>query len=213
MGIQKQMLSSDLILKGKEDTLKAIEHLGYIQIDTLSVVTRAHHHVLGSRVKDYKKQYLKSLEEKDRQVFEYWAHAASYLPMKDFRFTLQRKDNIGKGDGFWYEKNPKLMRYILDRIKAEGPLMSRDFKKSEPKKTSTIPVWSANPVKRALHQLFMEGKIMVSHRKGFQKVYDLTERVLPPDVETKKPGKKEYLEYSIKGGVYIYGFTQSLKKK
>lgn len=207
--LQQQLLHPKASFKGKTDTFKAIEHLGYIQIDTLSVVARAHHHVLGTRIKDYKEDYLKSLEEEDRLVFEYWAHAASYLPMKDFRFTMHRKHNIGKGDGFWYEKNPKLMQYILDRIRAEGPLMSRDFKSEEPKPKSTAPVWSSNPIKRALHQLFMEGQLMVSRRKGFQKTYDLAERVLPSNIDTSVPSKQEYLEYLIERDVRAHGLIQA----
>ncbi len=195
--LKSQLLDPKTKLKGKAATLDVIQHLGYIQIDTLSVIARAHHHVLRSRVSDYKMEYLKSLEEEDRTVFEYWAHAASYLPMKDFRFTLPRKATIGDGDGFWYERQPKLMAYILDRLRDEGPLMSRDFKNPEKKQSTTVPVWSSNPTKRALHQLFMEGQIMVQSRKGFQKVYDLTERVLPTEVDQSMPSHEEYLQYLI----------------
>lgn len=195
--LQSQLLNPDFSRKGKEATLEAIEHLGYVQIDTLSVVARAHHHVLRSRITDYQADYLKALEEEERKVFEYWAHAASYLPMKDYRFSLPRKTSIGSGDGFWYEKQPKLMNYILDRLKAEGPLMSRDFKNPEKKKKTTVPVWSSNPMKRALHQLFMEGQIMVQSRKGFQKVFDLTERVLPDHVNRALPSREEYIDYLI----------------
>ena len=195
--LDSQLLSSAHRLKGKKGTLETIQHLGYIQIDTLSVVARAHHHVLRTRVSNYQVEHLKELEEQDRQVFEYWAHAASYLPMKDYRFTLPRKNTIGNGDGFWYEKQPKQMNYILDRFKAEGPLMSRDFKEKVEKKTGSVPVWSSNPTRRALQQLFMEGTIMVQSRKGFQKVFDLTERVLPSNIDQSMPSKTEYLEYLI----------------
>ena len=195
--LQSQLLDHKTKLKGKQDTLKVFEQLGYIQIDTLSVVARAHHHVLSTRVSDYKHSYLKSLDEEDRAVFEYWAHAASYLPMRDYRFTLTRKAEIATGNGFWYKKKPKLMAYVLDRIRDEGPLMSRDFKNPHPKPSSSAPVWSSNPIKQSIHQLFMEGKIMVQSRKGFQKVYDLTERVLPDDVDRSVPSQEEYMRYLI----------------
>ncbi|HLP21515.1 MAG TPA: crosslink repair DNA glycosylase YcaQ family protein [Chitinophagales bacterium] len=74
----------------KAGTQNAIEHLGYIQIDTISVVERAHHHTIWSRVNDYHKKYLDELVE-DKKVFEYWSHAAAYLPMRDYRFSLMRK--------------------------------------------------------------------------------------------------------------------------
>ena len=86
--IGSQLLSGSSSLKGKEGTQQVIEQLGYIQIDTISVIARAHHHVLFTRVPDYQPAALKSLEEEDRQIFEYWAHAASYLPMKDFRYRI-----------------------------------------------------------------------------------------------------------------------------
>src|SRR6185295_19906503 len=70
---------------GKAGTLRAIEHLGYIQIDTISVVERAHHHVLWSRVPDYTARHLHDLQTADLQVFEYWSHAAAFLPMRDYR--------------------------------------------------------------------------------------------------------------------------------
>ncbi|PQL72252.1 DNA glycosylase AlkZ-like family protein, partial [Acinetobacter baumannii] len=72
---------------GRQGTLEAIEHLGYVQIDTISVVERAHHHILWSRVPDYDLSHLNSLV-RERQIFEYWYHAASYLPMKDYRYAL-----------------------------------------------------------------------------------------------------------------------------
>ncbi len=78
--------------RGQAGVLEAIEHLGYVQVDTISVVERAHHHVLWSRVPAYKAEHLKQLLEVEKKVFDYWAHAASYLSMRDFRFSLYRKE-------------------------------------------------------------------------------------------------------------------------
>jgi uncharacterized protein YcaQ len=75
----------------------AIEHLGYVQIDTLSVVERAHHHVLWSRVPGYDPRHLNQLIG-ERHIFEYWFHAASYLPMSDYRYALPRMMSIRKGE-------------------------------------------------------------------------------------------------------------------
>src|SRR4051794_13348373 len=77
--------------RGKQAVLRAIEHLGYVQIDTISVVERAHHHVLWSRVPEYSPALLHELQAVEGRVFEYWSHAAAYLPMKDYRFSLPRK--------------------------------------------------------------------------------------------------------------------------
>ncbi|MEL6866797.1 MAG: crosslink repair DNA glycosylase YcaQ family protein [Bacteroidota bacterium] len=188
---------------GLKGTLAAIEQIGYVQIDTISVVQRAHHHVLWSRVSNYQAQFLKELEEKHRQVFEYWAHAASYLPMRDYRFSLVRKKAIAAGTGHWSEKDPRLMAYVRDRIRAEGPLMSRDFKKGKQKDKEAV--WSIPPVNRALRQLFMEGQLMVSGRKGFQKIFDLTERVLPEGVNQQMPSTAEYFDYLIQRDIGAHG--------
>jgi len=72
----QQLLNSDL-RKGKAGALKVIQHLGYVQIDTLAVVARAHHHTLLSRADGYKEHYLDELLSKDKTIFEYWSHAAS----------------------------------------------------------------------------------------------------------------------------------------
>jgi uncharacterized protein YcaQ len=89
--LAEQGLLAFPLAKGKKTALATIEHLGYLQIDTLNVITRAHHHTLWSRLLDYKETFLNELLEKDKQVFEYWSHAASYLPMADFRFTAPQK--------------------------------------------------------------------------------------------------------------------------
>ena len=70
-------------------------------------------------------------------MFEYWTHAASYLPMKDYRFTLYKKNHVRNGDKHWFKKDKKLMQHILDRIKTEGPLMSKDFEDTRKEKQTS----------------------------------------------------------------------------
>jgi uncharacterized protein len=177
-----------------------IRHLGYIQIDTLSVVARAHHHVLWSRNHKYREEELHQLL-KSRNIFEYWSHAASYLPMEDFRFSLPRKQLYHDGHAHWFAKNKRIMKYVLDRIHAEGPLQSKDFE-TDRKRGSWFD-WK--PAKIALEQLFMEGTLMVSERKGFQKVYDLTERVIPSNVNTEMPTEEEYAEHLVRNNMRSLG--------
>jgi len=202
----RQFIISNQFDFGKNlTTQETIQHLGYIQIDTISVIQRTHHHVLWTRNPKYQIGEIQKLV-KEKKAFDYWAHAASYLPMEDFRFSLIRKNQIGEGDGFWYERNPKNMKYILDRIKAEGPLMSRDFKKEKVK--SDIP-WIKSPINQAMMQLFSEGKIMIVERQGFQKKYDLTERALPKKVDTKIPTEKEYFKYLINRDLRAHGLKKA----
>ncbi|MEM9820610.1 MAG: crosslink repair DNA glycosylase YcaQ family protein [Bacteroidota bacterium] len=192
--IHQQLLFPSFKAEHKKAVLAIVEHLGYVQIDTISVIERAHHHVIWSRFPKYQNTQLQGLEEKDRLVFEYWAHAAAYLPMRDFRFSLIRKAQIKAGKGHWGKRNPKMMKRVLERFKTDGALMARDFKKEHPK--SDLP-WAQHPVNQAIRQLYMEGTIMVTARQGFQKIYDLTEHVLPPKVDVSFPDRSAYLLYLI----------------
>ena len=176
-------------------TLSAIEHLGYIQIDTLSVVQRAHHHTLWNRNASYTPSHLDQLL-KEKSIFEYWSHAAAYLPMRDYRFSLVRKSAIKEGrQKHWHKPDPALMTSILKRIEHEGPLMAKDFV-SETRK-STNKEWSSNPNKQALETLFMQGDLLITERKNFHKVYDLTERALPNHVDTTMPTNDDYARFLV----------------
>jgi uncharacterized protein YcaQ len=189
--------------KKKSGVLNLIEHIGYVQIDTISVVERAHHHTIFTRLKDYKKEYLDELMNKNL-IFEYWSHAAAYLPMKDYRFSLPRKKLFSDGIQHWF-KDKKPTQYVYDRIKAEGPLQSKDFEE----KKANAGWWEWKTTKQALEQLFMEGKLMVAGRKNFQKVYDLTERVLPAGINTKMPTEKEMTEHLILSAIQANGIVAS----
>lgn len=174
-------------------TLSAIEHLGYIQIDTISVVQRAHHHTLWSRNPLYKTDHLELLMQQ-KKVFEYWSHAAAYLPMRDFKYSLVRKQAFIEGKEIrWYKGDEALLKSVLERITKEGPLMAKDFDNKDRKEGQ----WTIKPSKHALEYLFMQGKIMISHRQNFHKVYDLTERVLPADTDLNIPCEEEYAKFLI----------------
>jgi len=219
--LSTQFLGSGHGLRNRAGVLSAIERLGYIQIDTISVVERAHHHVAWSRVPNYHPGHLEKLEQ-ERRIFEYWAHAAAYLPMQDYRFTLFHKNHIESGPGHWYAKEKQAMQYLLDRIRVEGPLRSRDVEKWEEDagpvaarsgKIATVEKemdksWAGDPIKRAFRQLFMEGKIMVTGREGFQKVYDLAERVLPDSIDTRIPSRQDYLHHLIHQHLQAHGLIQ-----
>ena len=185
-------------------TLSAIEHLGYIQIDTISAIQRAHHHTLWNRNPRYLSSHLDHLLA-DTQIFEYWSHAASYLPMRDFRYSLPRKQAIAKGDQIhWYERDKHLMNSVLKRIATEGPLMAKDFE--HPGKKSSE--WASKPAKRALEYLFMQGDLMIPYRLNFHKVYDLTERVLPSDPNISVPNPEEYARFLITRYLQANGLGQ-----
>ena len=190
--------------RGTEAARRAIAHLGYIQIDTISVVERAHHHVLRTRVPNYRVGFLDALL-RERKVFEYWYHAAAYLPMEDYRYALPRMNGMRSGEIRWQRSRDKpLMRQVLERVTSDGPLRARDFE--DPRETRQ-GWWDWKPAKRALEQLFMQGDLMIVGREGFQKVYDLTERVLPSDINTTTPTTSELAEHLMDNTLRSHGFA------
>ena len=197
------LLQNEHFGRGRKATLRAVEQLGYVQIDTISVVQRAHHHVLWSRVPNYQPKFLDQLVAQ-RQLFEYWSHAAAWMPMRDYRYSLPRMAQMN-GERNWFKHcDKKLTREILARIQSEGPLRTRDFEDSREGKKEW---WDWKPAKQALEQLFMQGELMVSAREGFQKVYDLPDRVLPDWVDTRHPHMDEFADYLIDSSLRAHGFA------
>ena len=193
--------------RGLAGARKAINHIGYVQIDTISVVERAHHHVFNSRVPKFKPAMTNQMLL-DGDIFEYWSHAAAFLPIADYRFSLPYKHAIKSGQTHW-NKTPdkKLMGELLARVRSAGPIRSRDVETNTTKRAGW---WDWKPAKKALEQLYMEGDLMVSDRKGFQKTYDLTERVLPSHVNSQMPSMEELATHIVEQQLRCHGFA-SLK--
>lgn len=198
---QRLMVASQKLTGPTLKPREIIEHLGYVQIDTISVVERAHHHVFWSRNHRYRPADLAQLVE-SRDVFEYWSHAASYLPMKDYRYSLPMKRAFQKGEPSWFPKDPQMEKKVLARIRKEGPLRSKDF---EMKKKGTTGWWDWKPAKKTLERLFLEGELEITRREGFQKVYDLPENVIPSTVDTSMPSKAEYARYLVQRTLRHHG--------
>ncbi|MEM7221035.1 MAG: crosslink repair DNA glycosylase YcaQ family protein [Pseudomonadota bacterium] len=184
---------------GPKATRAAIEHLGSLQIDTISVVARAHHHIAWTRVPGFKPAHLHRLLGQ-RAIFEYRFPVAAFRPMAEFRYTLPHQAEF-RGRG---KSERRLMREVLARIEGEGPLRSRDFE--APPKRKGQGWWDWKPAKRALEQLYMQGDLMIAGRDGFQKTYDLTERVLPDGVDVGMPTKADYADYLIDSTLRAHGF-------
>ena len=194
---------------GKRRTARIIENLGYVQIDTISVVQRAHHHTLWTRHSGYQPDMLHQLQAVDRTIFEYWGHAASYLPMCDYRYYTYRMKNFSDPMDKWAKdrlnKCGHLMDEILERIRQEGPLGSRDFKSSSDEKRGEW--WNWKPSKTALELLFWRGDLMVTRRDRFQRIYDLTERVLPEGTDTSMPEKDELGRFLVRRALKAQGIA------
>ena len=211
MALNAQLLDGYAALPdGKEGVAQTIESLGYVQIDTIAVVERAHHHTLWTRYRDYDPDMLHKLQAQDRRVFEYWGHAASYLPMSDYRFYLPRMRSfnapVTSWEKYFIEKHEHLTGPILERIQQEGPLSSKDFKPPPGKRRGEW--WDWKPAKGALEVLFWRGELMVTKRRNFQRVYDLTERVLPEDVDTRYPDDDELGRFLVRRALSAYGIAR-----
>ena len=210
MAVGAQLLDGRAKLpKGKEGVARIIEKLGYVQIDTISVIQRAHHHTLWTRRSDYKPETLNQLLAEDRRVFEYWGHAASYLPMTDYRFYLPWKRRFLNPHDKWIkvplEKYGHLMKPLLERIRKEGPLSSADLESGPGKRPRVW--WDWKPLKVAMELLFWRGELMITARRNFERVYDLTERVLPDDVDTTFPSEEELGQFLVRRALSAYGIA------
>ena len=194
-------ITSQGLANNFDNSLNIIKQLSYVQIDTISVTERAHNHVFFTRNPKFHKEEIERLMS-DKTIFEYWSHAAAYIPMEDFRYSLFQKEKYKTGK-HWFPRDKKVDKYVMDRIKSEGPLQSKDFE--TPKKTNGWYEWK--PAKVALTNLFMDGSLMISNRKGFHKVFDLTERVIPSDTDTKLPTIEEYCIHLINNAITAHGLA------
>lgn len=167
---------------GPLDTLQLIEQLGFVQLDTIQIVSRAHHHILWSRNQNYRETMLDPLLRDRRQVFEHYTHDASVLPMSFLpmweRQFRRKKDQVGRSNWFGKHLDPDLIARVIRRIAEEGPLSTHDF---DTKIKGEKAMWSRPPHKMVLDYLWYAGELATCHRDGFTKYYDLAERVFPAD--------------------------------
>src|SRR5246127_1979839 len=113
---------------GPQATAAAVEHLGYVQIDTINVIERSHHHVLWTRIPEYRRADLRQAQSADKSVFEYWTHALSYVPTRDLRFFIPAMRRHQREGHKWLTSvKPEDMRRVMPLIGAGGPLTTRDI--------------------------------------------------------------------------------------
>ncbi|MDB5652458.1 MAG: cytoplasmic protein [Tardiphaga sp.] len=174
----------------------AVAHLGYVQIDTINVIERSHHHILFSRMPDYRREHLKQAQSRDKSVFEYWTHALSYVPTDDLRFFVpDMKYYRREGHSFFASVTPADMRKVMRLAKA-GPLSIRDI--DDDVLRDKDHEWaSRKPSKRALQLAFYEGVLTISERTGMLKTYDLLLRHFGWDRLPKAATAAEKIAYLL----------------
>lgn len=162
--------------EGPQAAAKAISQLGYLQIDTINVIERCHHHILYSRIPHYRRSDLAHLQSTDKSIFEYWTHALSYVPAGDFPFFVPLMQHYRANPSRWFGSvTTDEVRAMVRRLKTEGPLSIRDIDDDE--LVEKNHAWaSRKPSKRVLQLMFFQGLAVISRREGMLKTYDLAER-------------------------------------
>jgi uncharacterized protein YcaQ len=193
--IEKQLITDFPDQVRKDRIYDTIDALGCLQIDTINIVERAHYLTLWARLGPYNKEHLHDLAYQDRRLFEHIAHAACYIPFKDYRFYLhsmeERKRKMKEQFVRRSKSDSALLDTVLHRISEEGPLSSKDFEGVKRKGGW----WNWKPAKIALEYLMRAGILLVHHRENFQKYYDLAENVIPPGVDTSEPDVEERVRF------------------
>jgi uncharacterized protein YcaQ len=175
----------------RDEVEAAIRRLSAVQLDSISTVDRAHRLTLSARIGVVPKDAVDRLLRTGK-VFEYWAHEASLLPIElwpHFRRVME-------GGGHWrthdyaLREHRDLVEPVRERIRAEGPLGSRDFEGH-----GLGGMWNWKPAKMVLEALWDRGELAIAGRKGFQRAYDLTERVIPKEwLDAPVPTEAETLQ-------------------
>jgi uncharacterized protein len=187
-----------------------VERLGYVQIDSINVVERAHHLILGTRLVGYRHEHLRRPLERTRSLFEHWTHDACAIPTRWFphwHHRFARATARAERNAWWtsrFRGDPKVvMRRVLDRVRAEGPLRARDFE--PPEDHVSQGWWEWHPEKAALEHLWRSGLLTIAGRERFEKIYDLTERVLPEAHATGAPSEEEHRAWACRAALERIG--------
>jgi uncharacterized protein YcaQ len=182
--------------EGAQAVTDAVAHLGYVQIDTINVIERCHHHILFSRIPSYRRADLRQAQSVDKSVFEYWTHALSYVPSKDFRYFLPAMREHKREGHKWYASvTPADTRKVMRLLRA-GPLTIRDIE--DDVLIEKEHLWqSRKPSKRALQLAFYTGVATISARQGMLKTYDLMTRHFGWDKLPKPASPREITAYLL----------------
>ncbi|MBD3190290.1 MAG: hypothetical protein GF308_06585 [Candidatus Heimdallarchaeota archaeon] len=193
--INQQMLLSE---ESSQSILEVIKRIHNVQIDTISVVARSHDLILYNRCNNYQTKEVWEYLKKGK-LFEYWSHAACLLPIEEYPFYVwkmnYRKNNLRPRWKKWVIENQSIIDRIYNHVENNGATCSADFK-NESSKAGVW--WSWKEEKTALEYLFNIGKLAIAYRENFQKYYDLTERVIPSNIDTKPMNEEELPYYLVK---------------
>ncbi len=193
---------------GPLDVMEIIRQLGFVQIDTIRNVTRAHHHILWSRNQNYREKLLWPLLGRDRLLFEHFTHDASLIPMEYLPMWRRQFQTMGEyvARNEWYHSSlgKAHIKEIKARIAAEGALSTRAF---DTKIEGERKMWARPPHKKALDQMWYAGELATCYRENFVKYYNLSERVFPAHLNAEKPSEAAQIDWLCKAALNRLGFA------
>jgi len=194
---------------GKAGLLQLIHDIGFVQVDSIATVERAHHQILFSRNQTYRREHLAELLEEDGELFENWTHDASIIPSAFFRYWKHRfrreDETILERWRKWREPGfEEAFGETYERIASGGAVLSRELKAEDHKSGGW---WNWHPNKTALEYLWRTGKVGIARRENFQKVYDLVERVLPPHHHAPDVDQDAFVDWACRSALERLGFA------
>lgn len=196
-----------------EDLLQVIRDLGFVQVDSVTTVERAHHMILFARRPAYRPKHLRPLLERHRLLFEHWTHDAAIIPVDFFPHWRLRFERDGERLHQRWEKwqgrayRDEVAR-VLEHVAQAGPVRSGDLAEDRPQGTSG-GWWNWHPSKTALEYLWRTGALSVAGREGFTKVYDLTERVVPDPHLSLRHDRRHSVDWLNRAALDRLGFATS----
>ncbi len=211
-----QGLLDDPRRKATADALyDVVERMGFVQIDSINVVERAHHLTLAARFQSYQPRLLARLLERDRRLFEHWTHDASAIPTIWYPYWKVRFERYRRRvleHPWWRERvgpDPeRVVDHVRERIAREGALMTRDFEDERPEGTDKA-WWGWKPQKAALEYLWRTGELAIAGRASFHKVYDLASRVLPAADAAPRPSDEEHRDWACRSALERLGIASA----
>ena len=194
---------------GPQATPAAVAHLGYLQIDTIYVIERSHHHILYTRIPTYRREHLHQAQSIDKTVFEYWTHALSYVPTDSLRFYVrdmrQAHQDWQRRNGWFGTVSNADLRRVVSRIRREGALTIRDI---EDEPVDKDYAWaSRKPSKRVLELAFYKGLVTISQRAGMLKTYELMSRHFGRERLPRAATERETLNYLLDRALQSQGIV------
>jgi len=192
------------------DLRTGIERIGFVQVDSIATVARAHHMILHARNPAYRPAHLTQLLESDRALFENWTHDAAIIPTRYYPYWRPRfrQTAIRLREAWRKRRRPRFeaaLDSVRERIAVSGPLMARDLAGDRPKQSAGW--WNWHPGKTALEYLWRTGELAITRREGFQKVYDLASRVIPDEFRDRELGDGAVLDWTCRSALERLGFA------